>query len=287
MQILERQLETTKFEDIGIDSSWNLEDKKESKMHRIHSYPAKFPAFITRKALEYVSSKNYEVNTIADIFCGCGTTAYEALRNDKNFWGCDINPVATLIAKVKSESYIIDTLNRYFTRIQLQADSKMISKKEINGVNERIHYWFETEQIRELLKIKSAIHEVTPDRGKYRKFFLCAFSNILKITSRWLQKSIKPTIDPNKKTVNVRESFKTQFEMMKQACQENQENIRRKRVKQIETFNIVNRRIKKPKADLLVTSPPYVTSYEYADLHQMSALWLDFTDDFRELRRGR
>ena len=26
--------------------------------------------------------------------------------------------------------------------------------------------------------------------------------------------------------------------------------------------------------DLIVTSPPYVTSYEYADLHQLSSLWL-------------
>jgi DNA modification methylase len=38
--------------------------------------------------------------------------------------------------------------------------------------------------------------------------------------------------------------------------------------------------------DLIVTSPPYVTSYEYADLHQLSSLWLDYTDDFRTLREG-
>lgn len=43
---------------------------------------------------------------------------------------------------------------------------------------------------------------------------------------------------------------------------------------------------KLPKVDLVITSPPYVTSYEYADLHQLSSLWLGFTDDYRELRRG-
>jgi adenine-specific DNA methylase len=38
--------------------------------------------------------------------------------------------------------------------------------------------------------------------------------------------------------------------------------------------------------DLIVTSPPYVTSYEYADLHQLSALWFQMTTDLREFRQG-
>ena len=38
--------------------------------------------------------------------------------------------------------------------------------------------------------------------------------------------------------------------------------------------------------DMLITSPPYVTSYEYADLHQLSSLWLGYADDYRDLRNG-
>jgi hypothetical protein len=38
--------------------------------------------------------------------------------------------------------------------------------------------------------------------------------------------------------------------------------------------------------DMIVTSPPYVTSYEYADLHQLSSLWLGYASDYRELRAG-
>ena len=48
--------------------------------------------------------KGMEVKTVADVFCGCGTTAVEAKKNGKDFWGCDINPVATLIAQVKNET---------------------------------------------------------------------------------------------------------------------------------------------------------------------------------------
>jgi len=37
---------------------------------------------------------------------------------------------------------------------------------------------------------------------------------------------------------------------------------------------------------LIVTSPPYVTSYEYADLHQLTALWLGYAKNVAEFREG-
>ena len=37
--------------------------------------------------------------------------------------------------------------------------------------------------------------------------------------------------------------------------------------------------------DLIITSPPYVTSYEYADLHQLTALWLEYTKDLGDFRK--
>lgn len=44
--------------------------------------------------------------------------------------------------------------------------------------------------------------------------------------------------------------------------------------------------INEPFVDLLVTSPPYVTSYEYADIHQLSTLWLDYSSDYKHFRTG-
>ncbi|NQU83555.1 MAG: class I SAM-dependent methyltransferase, partial [Parcubacteria group bacterium] len=36
---------------------------------------------------------------------------------------------------------------------------------------------------------------------------------------------------------------------------------------------------------LIVTSPPYVTSYEYADLHQLTALWFEYTQNLSDFRK--
>lgn len=81
------------FDSIPVDAFWGTGDEKEHSIHRIHSYPARFPAFITTKALDYARNNQLKVTRLADIFCGCGTVAYEAKRNNISFWGCDINPL--------------------------------------------------------------------------------------------------------------------------------------------------------------------------------------------------
>ena len=37
--------------------------------------------------------------------------------------------------------------------------------------------------------------------------------------------------------------------------------------------------------DLVISSSPNVTSYEYADLHQLSTIWLDFADNLADYRK--
>jgi len=272
------------FENVPIDTFWNTGAKKEQKMHRIHSYPAKFPAFITTKALEYVkNNSDMYPKRIADIFCGCGTTAFEAKRNAIDFWGCDINPVATLIAKTKSRNYQSGRLQNYFNKIIDKYDENEAS--DIYGVApERLKYWYFQKQYNELAHLKNIILTITPKDSDYRLFFLCGFSNILKSTSKWLTKSIKPQVDPIKKPADVIKAFREQFRIMLIANDEignlsdtNSEVI---------TGNFLDDSWQIPTIDMIITSPPYVTSYEYADLHQLSSLWLGYVDDYRDLRKG-
>jgi methylase of polypeptide subunit release factors len=260
---------------------WDFGRDQEPLMHRIHAYPAKFPAFITQKAVCYARERGVVVGRIADVFCGCGTTALEAKRLNTAFWGCDINPVATLIARVKSHDYKP-------TRLELCRDQVLASYAQCQQThipqlnNERLHYWYDDAQIIKLAHLKAAIETLAP--GKYRNFFLCAFSNILKPTSRWLTKSIKPQIDPNKKPAEVSGAFTAQVDLMLKAVRQCDKHNHAE--SKIETCNFLDMSIDEPIADLIITSPPYVTSYEYADLHQLSTLWLDFTDDYRKLRNG-
>lgn len=276
---------TPVFESTGLplDPFWEGSGGKQEKMHNIHYYPAKFPPFIFSKALSRAREKGIKVNTVADIFCGCGTTALEAKTEGVGFWGCDINPVATLIARVKSNSYQSCRLERYFGKIVEKYHLPLTEVPEYYRENARLDYWFSKKTIVELYALLHSIESTVP-QGKYRDFFICAFSNILKPTSRWLTKSIKPQVDPSKKPSDVMETYKKQVKSMCQAAQGLK--FPNDASSSIETANFLEIDPKKHLADLVVTSPPYVTSYEYADIHQLSAIWLRYSEDYRALRKG-
>ena len=260
-------------------------DRKENPIHRIHGYPAKFPAFITTKALKYAERQGVDVKVVADVFCGCGTTAVEAKRNGKNFWGCDINPVATLIAKVKTRHYRDAVLARYFQAIQDEFRRIEPSPEDHARITDRIRYWFEERNVDDLIRLDHAIRRRTPANSPYRAFFLCSFSNILKPTSRWLTKSIKAQLDPHKSPRGVMEAFADQFDLMRKACRRNRFPASGQRSR-IRTQNFLASRQPVCRVDLIVTSPPYVTSYDYADIHQLSTLWLRCASDYRALRKN-
>lgn len=268
------------FLKISEDSFWNDVTEPEIRMHKLHVYPAKFPSLIAKRAFEYAKGK-VKLNTVADIFCGCGTVAVEAKRKGVNFWGCDINPVAVLISQAKSERYSIKAVQNIETAIIAYFERNVAAANYLNA-NTRLQYWFCENQYSDLAKLKTAIEAETDD-DKYRILFLCIFSSILKGTSKWLTKSIKPQIDPKKKPAGVLEMFKSQVAVAMKAITEaaypdgpSQVEIVRQNVLEVDKHEF---------ADMIVTSPPYVTSYEYADLHQLSALWLNYADDYTELRQ--
>ena len=102
--ITAQNIEEMDFDIVPIDDFWNIGDEKEQLMHRIHTYPAKFPSFITTKALAFAKEQSFKASNYCGYFCGCGTVAFEAKRN-KIIFGVDINPVATMIDLSKSRKY--------------------------------------------------------------------------------------------------------------------------------------------------------------------------------------
>lgn len=269
------------YNTIAVDEKWNDCDDTELTMHTIHAYPAKFPAFMASKAFEYARNEGVNIGRVADIFCGCGTVALEAKNHNYNFWGCDINPVATLIAKAKSNKYDKLLFEQYYSQILIEYKKIELAENVYAQANERLQYWFEENSFCELLKIYMAINEKVTEE-KYLEAFRCIFSSILKAASKWLNKSIKPQVDPYKQEIGVLKKFQSQCYKFTRAIDEIEE-YNSDIVINCKNFLTIDNL---PCVDLIVTSPPYVTSYEYADLHQLSSLWLGYANDYRELRKG-
>jgi len=294
----------TIFNNLAEDPSWSFENlsRKETSYatHGYHRYPAKFIPQLARRCIEEYSDED---EIVCDPFMGCGTTLVEALISGRKAVGVDINPVAWLITKAKSVPIEPEKLKKEVNKILSDISAfiefrrnkikplKEIDIKPVIPDNERIKYWFPREHIREELgTILGRINKIGDE--DIRNFCLCAFSQILKNCSTWLMKSVKPTRDLKKKPADPLQAFKKHINYMLKG---NKELFRLmpNHVKQnLDEYLIVERRDARDlpsesnSVSLIVTSPPYVTSYEYADLHQLTALWLGYAKNVAEFREG-
>ncbi|MEA3464342.1 MAG: DNA methyltransferase [Patescibacteria group bacterium] len=277
-----------RFSKIKIDPSWAFADKtrKETSYltHGYHRYPAKFiPQIVSRLSEKYTK----EGDLIVDPFGGCGTTLAEAKVIGRRSVGVDINPVATLITKAKKTPIKPAELEEQFLKIKEKIDFFNKSTRVKTPEHERIDYWFKQEEKRKLAFLFSEISKIKNKDA--RDFFYCGFSNILKNCSIWLQKSNKPTRDFSKEPADPFAVFARQIRAMLRG--------------NFDFYNILKERgflktsckiycadarkipTKNNSVSLIVTSPPYVTSYEYADLHQLSALWFKYADNLSDFRK--
>ncbi|MDD5014556.1 MAG: hypothetical protein PHW73_05575 [Atribacterota bacterium] len=124
-----------------------------------------------------------------------------------------------------------------------------------------------------------------------RDFFLIAFSHILKNCSIWLQASNKPTRDFKKKPAKPYIVLKRHLKKMQRGNNSFYQIVPLKVKNNIKNYLNIKMQDAKTQptssneVDLIISSSPYVTSYEYADLHQLSTIWLDFVDNLSEYRK--
>lgn len=274
------------FDKIKEDKSWAFEEssRKDTSYasHGYHRYPAKFIPQLARRC---ILENSKEGDLVIDPFCGCGTTIVESLIYGRKSIGVDVNPVAILISKTKITPIKPERLNEIKNRLFNLIDKD--KGQENKEFNERIIYWFPEKDIRGILfLILSHIKSIEDENS--RNFFLCGFSQILKNCSIWLAKSNKPTRDFNKKQQDPIKSFKRQINSMERGNLELYNLTKDKTIKENKAILSDARKI--PTRDnsvkMIVTSPPYITSYEYADLHQLTALWLEYATSLAEFREG-
>jgi len=120
-------------------------------VHGIHSYPAMLMPRIIRAILK----ENEDIKSFLDPYMGSGTSIVEAqMQCVDKIYGVDLNPLAVLITKVKTDTYNIDLLKSEIQKCIdfdfLQIDFKMFTFNIIDT-------WFKKNTIEDLSKIKSYI----------------------------------------------------------------------------------------------------------------------------------
>ena len=129
----------------------------ESFTHYIHQYPAKLLKHIPIFFLNSKILNPKKGGVVLDPFCGTGTVLLEANLSGFKALGCDANPIARLIAKVKTKSIDSESLKQYLVSVTKRAKQfrAFVPKNVIN-----VDHWFPKKSQIDLSKLSRAIEEV-------------------------------------------------------------------------------------------------------------------------------
>lgn len=275
------------FDNIPENREWAFESVRSTEQwtHGYHRYPAKFLPDVVRKLIEDYAKDSI---VIADLFAGCGTTLVEAKVHGISSVGTDVNPVAQLITRVKTTLLPPGVLQQAYNDLVTLFDGYI----EVDYANikkhERIDYWFTPSQKAKIAFLYDKVFHLDVD-DNIKDFFYVCISHILKNCSWWLQSSTKPQRDMEKELADPFDELRHHCKKMMEWNEKFYDELNQKghlgTPCEIYLEDARHTSIPSGSINAIITSPPYVTSYEYADIHQLTAYWMEYISDIHEFRK--
>jgi len=270
------------------DDTWDFRNANTKEYtHCFHAYPAMMIPQVARRIIENFG-KNARL--LFDPYCGTGTSLVEANLHGINAIGTDINPLARLIAAVKTTKIDIQVLdsflqnfNNYIFKINFEVENvNSIFIPEIRNID----YWFsKSNQIKLgiLLGYIENIHDPT-----IKNFFKVALSETIRESSYIKPGEFKLVRNKNWKQKNELDVFGIMVNKLirnKKGLMEFQSACQNNSVATICDFNTVDgipANIIEPNSiDIVVTSPPYGdsrTTVAYGQYSRLANEWLGFKE---------
>lgn len=246
---------------------WNFEGAANNMLHSIHPYPAKFIPNIPRALIESLSIP--EGTIILDPFCGSGVTLTEAQNAGIESVGVDLNPIACLLSRVKTNPLPADFLKK---AQDIATNVKIFTGKvEIPNIP-NLDHWFKKD-IQKSLSLIVQLIDLVNDADIADALRFCLSSIIVKVSN---QESDTRYAAVNK--VYTGEDVLTFFLQKAKKLDAIKENMVYKATTTILNKNSLlldENDFQKP-VGLVITSPPYPNAYEYWLYHKYRMWWLGF-----------
>lgn len=275
---------------------WDFADAKTSYLtHGIHPYPAKFIPQIPNALIRELSCVG---ETIADIFCGSGTTLLEALQLKRNAVGIDANPLAALISRSKTtplcegdfqelESHRTDSL-RVLTLVESRTGD-LFNSGAFKSTGWRpdpsiCEFWFDAHVVEELAEIRQLIAAIVPQRSRA----LCevCFSSIIVTVSK--QDSDTRYVRREKRIGpgDTVRRYIAQLDNALAAARELSDIVEGRFSCDVLNSDILSAPNTR-QFDLVVASPPYPNAFSYHLYHRTRLAWLGHdVEAFKKIEIG-
>ena len=265
---------------------WDFATAKTAYLtHGLHPYPAKFIPQIPNALIQELSSVG---ETIADIFCGSGTTLLEALQLKRNALGIDANPLATLISQAKTTpltpSHFAE-LHDHHSRCQrllLAAGSRTndlfhtghpFKSMAWRPPSDVCEFWFLPHVVEELAELRQMI-DLIPSPPARTLCSVCLAAIIVNVSKQDSDTRYVRRLKPIEPGDTVRQ-YLNQLESATDAVRELTDLVEDRFSCQVISADILDRPHTE-KFDLVVTSPPYPNAYSYHLYHRTRLIWLGY-----------
>ena len=278
--------------------NWDFASAKTNNLtHNLHPYPAKFIPQIPNTLIQELSSVG---ETVADIFCGSGTTLLEALQLKRHAIGIDANPLATLISQAKTTPLtdsdfeelakhrshcerLEEKIQASLTR-DLFHDGSPFQSAGWRPPGDDCDFWFVPHAVEELAELRQLIKQVASQAAQILCFV--TFAAIIVAVSKQdsdtryvrREKAIKPG--------DVVLRYMRQLNTAVRATQEMSDLIEVRFSCRIFEADLLASPETGP-LDLVVTSPPYPNAYSYHLYHRTRLMWLGYdSKQFKKIEMG-
>ncbi len=247
---------------------WSFRERaKAPAIEAIHPYPAKFIGDIPRALIETLPLPRD--TGVLDPFSGSGTTLIEAQRAGLPSAGIDLNPIACLIARVKT-SPLADGFMEAVEEIIGRARSiRSLRPSEIPNVD----HWFKTEI---QLAVGALAQTLSEDLyAPWLEQLRLALSSILVRVSNQDSDTRYAAVEKNVSYDDVFDLFRASASKIMRALSERSWSLTKAHILEANTLEVQPSDITIP-VGLVVTSPPYPNAYEYWLYHKYRMWWLGF-----------
>jgi site-specific DNA-methyltransferase (cytosine-N4-specific) len=250
----------------GIDWSFDKRGRAPA-IEGIHPYPAKFIGDIPRALIASLQIPRGSV--ILDPFCGSGTTLTEAQRAGVEAIGIDLNPIACLIARVKTQP-----LPHGFDLAVRRVVAAARSHPALPAPNiPNVEHWFPPQIQQAVGAIAQTI--VAPDFHLWTDQLRLVLSSILVRVSNQDSDTRYAAVTKSVSFEDVLDAFSLAASKLNRALSDRTWSLSGARVIEANTLEVTAAEIGAP-VGLVVTSPPYPNAYEYWLYHKYRMWWLGF-----------
>ena len=248
--------------------------------HAWHPFPAKFPPQLPAFFIDALTKPG---EVVFDPMHGSGTTLVEAQRQGRHAIGCDIDPLARLIASAKLAPVpglqalevgrmIVERARRCLENGASALKEQMASRFDAKS-REFIDFWFAPSTQLELLALLREVEALTDP--VLRQFFQVVFSStiIAKSGGVSLARDLAHTRPHRAKDKKPKSAFLEFEKRLKNNLVDGSEAGGGKheiRAKPAQDTGLADASV-----DLVVTSPPYANNaIDYMRAHKFSLVWL-------------